>query len=81
MPAGHYDEDRALWVSATGLPVAETLQALGTRGERDRPKALGTITKADRDRDDIAAQLVTKVAGGRAKDAAPSHSIWGPLPL
>jgi hypothetical protein len=81
MPAGHYDESLGLWVNTTGSPAAETLQALGTRGERDRPTALGTITKADRDRDDMTAHVTTKPAGERAKDAVMSDSIWGPLPL
>jgi hypothetical protein len=81
MPPGHYDESLGLWVNVTGSPVADTLQALGTRGERDRPKVLGTVTKADRDRDDTMAHVITKPAGERAKDAVMGDSIWGPLPL
>ena len=65
MPLGRYDEGLSLWINAAGLPIAETLHALPTRADRDRPDALGTITKADRDRDDMAAHLVTKPAGER----------------
>jgi hypothetical protein len=81
MPPGHYDGSLALRVDDAGLSVTEMVRALPTRADRDRPDVLSTITKAERDRDGIAAQLGTKPAGERAKDAVARDSLWGPPEL
>lgn len=73
---GRYDDGLALRVDDAGLPIAETLLTLPTRADRDRPHVLGTITKAERDRDEIASHLITKPAGERAKDAVICDSPW-----
>lgn len=80
IPDGRYDEALALLVDDAGVPIVETRGTMPTRGDRDRPHLLATTTKAERDRDGIAAELVTKPAGERAKDAAVWQSLWGPPP-
>lgn len=77
MPAGRYDESLGMWVDESGLTVVDVLSALPTRAERDRPGVLGTVTKAERDRDDPLLQLgTTKTSAGRDKDRAPIASAW-----
>jgi hypothetical protein len=80
-PPGRYDERLGLWVNESGLNVVNTLSAMPTRADRDRPGVLGTVTKAERDRDESLVQLgTTKTSAGRDKDRASITSAWLPPP-
>jgi hypothetical protein len=77
MPDGRYDEDLALWVDEAGLALVGQLDLMPTRADRDRPGDLGTITKADRDRDHVAAAMTTKTSAGRDKDRLAVPALLG----